>query len=138
MQWTVIKVRKALGGKLIGNLFMREIVCKTLLLLPSHVIEEVCRTVWFVSSPEDAWAFTFKGSEIKDRSLIFLSDELLKQNKRQIIYTILHETGHVVLQHRNSIGYRQTQSEIKQQEQEADRFAQQYIANVDIASFAAE
>jgi hypothetical protein len=129
MRWTIITVRKALGGKLIGNLFMREIVCKTLLLLPSQTIQEVCKTVWFVSSPEDSWAFTFRGSEIKDRSLIFLSDELLRQDERQITYTLLHEVGHVVLRHRNSIGYRQTQSEIKRQEQEADRFAEAYLVN---------
>jgi len=131
MQWTIIKIREALGGKLIGNLFMREIVCKTILLLPSNTIEDVCRTVWFVSSPEDSWAFTFKGSEIKNRSLIFLSDELLRQSEKQIIYTILHEVGHVVLNHRNSIGYRQTQSEIKHQEEEADRFAKDYIKTRD-------
>jgi Zn-dependent peptidase ImmA (M78 family) len=127
MYWTVIKIRKTLGGKLIGNLQMRDIVCKTLLLLSPELIENICKTVWFISSPEDAWAFTFKGSEIKNRSLIFLSDELLKQHEDQISYTILHEVGHVVLNHRNAIGYQQTQSEIKMQEQEADRFARKYI-----------
>jgi hypothetical protein len=127
MRWTVAKVRKALGGKLIGNLYMREIVCKTLLLLPADFIERVGKNVWFVSSPEDAWAFTFKGSEIKDRSLIFLSDELLRQNESQIRYTLLHEVGHVILNHRNSIGYQQTQTEIRVQEQEADRFAKEYL-----------
>src|SRR5271170_8089157 len=113
MKWTVAKIREVLGDKLIGNLFMREIVCKTLLLLPNEYIEQISKNVWFMSSPEDAWAFTFKGSEIKQKSLIFLSDELLRQNKRQITYTILHEVGHVILKHRNSIGYRQTQTEIQ-------------------------
>jgi hypothetical protein len=127
MNWTITKIRKALGGKLIGNLFMREIVCKTLLLLPPDTIENICKKVWFISSPEDAWALTFRGSEIKNRSLIFLSDELLNQNAQQINFTILHEIGHVVLNHRNSIGYQQTQTEIKQQEQEADRFAKTYV-----------
>ncbi len=127
MQWTVLKIRKALGGKLIGNPFMQENVCKALLLLPSQSIENVCKTVWFISSPVDAWAFTFKGSEIKNRSLIFLSDELLQQDEEQIRFTILHEVGHVVLNHRNSIGNRQTQSEIKQQEREADQFAGEFL-----------
>jgi hypothetical protein len=127
MNWTVTKVRRALGGKLIGNLFMREIVSKTLLLLPSETIAFVCEKVWFISSPVDAWAFTFRGVELIDRSLIFLSDELLRQDKDQIRYTLLHEIGHVVLNHRNSIGYEQTQSEIKQQEDEADRFAKKYL-----------
>jgi len=128
MQWTVIKVRKALGGKLIGSLYMRDMVCKTLLYLPSDIIEKVCKTVWFISSPVDAWALTFKGSELKERSLIFLSDELLNQNEEQIKFSILHEVGHVMLNHRNSIGVTQTQSEIKKQEIEADHFANLYLS----------
>lgn len=127
MKWTVAKVRKAFGDKLIGNLFMREIVCKTMLLLSSEKIKFVCEKVWFISSPEDAWAFTFHGSEIKERSLIFLSDELLQQPEEQIRHTILHEIGHVVLNHHNSIGFKQTESEINLQEAEADRFARNYL-----------
>ena len=127
MKWNVVKIRKALGGKLIGTLFMREMVCKTILFLPSEMIEFVCVNVWFISSQDDAWAFTFRGADIKDRSLIFISDELLRQDGKQISYTILHEIGHVVLNHRNSIGYEQTQTEIKEQEREADIFAKKYL-----------
>jgi Zn-dependent peptidase ImmA (M78 family) len=127
MKWTVLKVRKALGGKLIGKLFMREMVCKTLLLLPSETIENVCKTVWFISSPEDSWAFTFRGAEIKERSLIIFSDDLFLEEENQIRYTILHELGHVLLNHRNSIGYEQTESEIKKQEDEADLFAKNIL-----------
>ena len=105
MKWKVTDVRKALGGKLIGKLFMREMVCTTLILLPQDVLENVCAAVWFISSPEDAWAFSFRGSEIKNRSLVILSDELFTQNEAQIRFTILHEVGHIVLDHRNSIGY---------------------------------
>ncbi len=127
MEWTIEKVRYSLGDKLIGSLFMREIVCKTLLLLPSESIEHICKTVWFISSQDDSWAFTFSGADIKDRSLIFLSDELLSQDEEQIRFTILHEIGHVALSHRNSIGYEQTQTEIKKQEREADIFAKKYL-----------
>lgn len=123
MKWTIFKVRRVLGGKLIGNAFMREQVCKTLLFLPPDMIEQVCKTVWFISSPEDAWAFTFRGSEIKERHLIFLSEELFREDESQIRYTILHEVGHVVLNHKNAIGSAQTESEIKTQENQADQFA---------------
>lgn len=129
MKWTVSKVRKSLNGRLIGKLFMREMVCKTLLLLPSETIEYVCTRVWFISSPEDAWAFTFRGAEIKERSLIIFSEELFIQDKNQIRYTILHELGHVLLNHRNSIGYEQTETEISQQEDEADRFAKNILSH---------
>jgi len=52
-------VRKALGGKLVGNLYMRKQVCKTLLYLPPDLLQDVCATVWFIASQDDAWALTF-------------------------------------------------------------------------------
>jgi hypothetical protein len=129
MAWTIGEVRQRLGPRLIGKLKMRELVCKTIILLPEKLRITVCDTVWFISSQDDAWAFTFRGSDIKEAHLIFLSDELLKADDEQIIYTILHEIGHVLSNHRNSLGgYIQTESEIHQQEDEADRFARKYIS----------
>ena len=90
------------------------------------MIAYICSNIWFISSPDDAWALTFKGSDINTKSLIFLSDELLNQYEEQIKYTILHEIGHVILKHKNSIGCQQTETEIKQQEIEADNFAKNY------------
>ena len=127
MNWTFKEIRRVLNGRLIGNLYMKRMVCDTLLSLPSKIIQYVCTNIWFISSPEDAWAFTFRGSDIKNQHLIVLSDELLKQKQTQIRYTILHEIGHVVLGHKNSIGFEQTESEIKEQELEADQFAKKYL-----------
>lgn len=127
MKWTVLKIRKAFGGKLIGSPYMMQIICQTVLLLPPQIIEQVTSKVWIISSPDDAWALTFKGSELQDRHLIFVSDELLRQDEVQIKYTVLHEIGHVVLNHKNSIGHTQTESEIKHQESEADEFAKKYL-----------
>ena len=127
MKWTTTSVRQAFSGRLVGSPIMKRIVCATVLLLPPEIIAYVTSKVWILSSPDDAWAMTFRGDEIKDRHLIFVSDELLNQQDEQIIYTILHEIGHVILRHRNSIGYEQTETEIKQQEIEADRFAKKYI-----------
>jgi len=45
----------------------------------------------------------------------------------QIKYSIAHEIGHVVLNHRNSVLIAQTKAEIKKQEKEADEFARKYI-----------
>lgn len=126
MKWTIKKVRESLGDKLIGNAVMREHVCKTLLLLPSEMTEKICKTVWFITSPEDAWAFTFRGEDLKQRHLIFLSEDLFRQDNAQITYTILHEVGHVLLNHKNSIGILQTETEIQTQEQQADEFAREY------------
>lgn len=120
------KGKKSLGDKLIGNAVMREHVCKTLLLLPSRMTEKICKTVWFISSPEDAWAFTFRGEDLKQRHLILLSEELFRQDNAQITYTMLHEVGHLLLNHKNSIGKLQTETEIQTQEQQADEFAREY------------
>lgn len=76
---------------------------------------------------DDAWAFTFTGNDLKDQHLIFLSEDLLAQHPRQIRFSIAHEIGHVILQHRNSTLERQTKEEIRKQEKEADTFAQQFI-----------
>ena len=126
MIWSINKVKKALGGKLIGKPYMVKMVCATLLNLPNDTIEFICKKVWFISSSNDAWAFTFKGEELKDRYLVSISDELFEQEKEQIQFTILHEIGHILLNHRNSIGIEQTPAEIKQQEKQADEFANQY------------
>ena len=72
---------------------------------------------------EDAWAFTFTGNDLKNKHLIFLSDELMFQDSRQIKHTIAHEIGHVILGHRNSVLEKQDKEEIKEQEKEADEFA---------------
>jgi len=125
MEWTKQSVRKALGDKLIGKLYMREAVCEAIQLLPAEMIKTVCKNVWFISTPEDAWGITFKGHQIKDFHLIFLSEDLFSQTNEQIQYSILHEIGHVVLNHDNSIGIMQSQGEIDRQEKEADEFAKQ-------------
>ncbi len=127
MEWNLKNIRQAFGGRLIGNLSMRKWVCETVILLPSEIVEYVTKNIWFISSPEDAWAFTFRGSDVKNQHLIVLSDELFKQSEDDIRYTIIHEIGHVILNHKNSMGFMQTESEIKMQEREVDNFARKYL-----------
>lgn len=127
MNWTIQQIRQAFSGRLIGKSKMKTSVCGALLYLPADMVKNITNCVWFISSPDDAWAFTFRGSDIKDQHLVFLSDELFEETKEKIEYTILHEIGHVILKHRNSMGYRQSQTEIRQQELQADRFAKKYL-----------
>jgi len=108
---------------------MKSIVVKTILLFPKEIREKITKNVWFVSSFEDGWAFTLRGDELTKREhLIFLSDDLLNQDERQITFTTAHEIGHVILGHRNSILESQTKGEIKKQEKEADEFAKKYLS----------
>jgi Zn-dependent protease with chaperone function len=124
------KIYRAFDGKLIGNLRMKTFVCEVVSRLPAETQTYVTRTCWFIGSMEDAWAFAFTGNDLKDQHLVFLSDELLAQSEQQIYYSIAHEIGHVVLQHRNSVLVQQTKAEIARQETEADVFAKQYAEEV--------
>jgi Zn-dependent protease with chaperone function len=117
----------AFSGKLVGNKRMKIYVCLTLSLMPDRIITYITSHCWFFASMEDAYGFTFNGNDLKNQHLIFLSDDLLFQQDKQIQYTIAHEIGHVILLHRNSVLEKQTKEEIKKQEKEADEFAKKYL-----------
>jgi hypothetical protein len=126
--YTFSKIQKAFGPRLIGNKFMKRTVSETLSIFPNEIIYFVTRNCWIIGSFEDGWAFTLKAGDLKKNEfLIFLSDELLSQNTRQIRYTISHEIGHIILGHRNAIGKTQSKSEVRRQEKEADAFAKHFL-----------
>lgn len=127
MKNDVKKIYYAFEGKLVGNKIMKTNVCQTLSTMPAEIINYITKNCWFFASMEDAWGFTFKGNDLKNQHLIFLSDELLFQNENQIQYTIAHEIGHVILNHRNSILIKQSKKEIEKQEKQANSFANKYI-----------
>ncbi len=115
------------NGKLVGNKIMKINVCETLSKMPADIINFITKNCWFFASMDDAWAFTFTGNDLKDKHLIFLSDELMFQSDEQIQYTIAHEIGHVILGHRNSVLEKQSKEEIKIQERQAHDFAKKYL-----------
>lgn len=118
------EINTLLGHKLIGSEFLKTMVVRALQKLPDNIVSQVVKTTWFVGSFTDGWAFTLRGDELKkNEHLVFLSDELLAQDEKQIIWSILHEIGHVVLGHRNSIAEIQSKKQIRIQEKEADEFA---------------
>lgn len=129
MENKVKNIFYAFSGKLIGRSIMKAKVCETLALMPDKIIDFVTKNCWFVSSFDDAYGFAFTGNELKGQHLIFLSDELFQEDDSQISFTIAHEIGHVILKHRNSVFYKQSKEEIRQQEREADEFADKYIEN---------
>jgi Zn-dependent protease with chaperone function len=127
MNESLLRIYKKFDGKLVGKEKLKIFVCKSVLLLPARTQAYVTRSCWFIGSMEDAWAFTFTGNDIKNQHLIFLSDDLLEQDDSQILYSILHEIGHVVLRHRNSVLGSQSSEEIQKQEHDADLFARNYL-----------
>lgn len=120
------EIYKAFGGKLVGNAQMKRNVGQTLANMPTDIVKLVTKNCWFMGSADDAWAFTFTGNDLRDQHQIFISDELLLQTESQILHSIAHEIGHVILNHRNSVLVRQTKAEIRKQEKEANQFAKKY------------
>jgi hypothetical protein len=127
MDEMIDEIFKSFGKKLVGTLPLKMHVCEVVALLPKERRDYITANCWFVGSFDDAWAFTFTGNDLKNQHLIFLSDELLLQDTHQIHYTIAHEIGHVILNHRNSVLSKQTKQEIDIQEKEADDFAVKYL-----------
>jgi hypothetical protein len=127
MKPELLNVFYAFEGKLVGTKRMQQYVCETLALMPAEIITSITKNCWFLSSIDDAWAFTFTGNDLKDQHLIFLSDDLLHQSPSQIRHSIAHEIGHVMLGHKNSVLKRQTAPEVRNQEKEADGFVRQFI-----------
>ena len=120
------EIYNAFSGKLVGSSKMKKYVCEAVSQMPQEIIFYITKNCWFLSSMEDAWAFTFTGNDLKNQHLIFLSDELLSEYPNQVYYSIAHEIGHVVLKHRNSVLEKQSKEEVKLQEKQADIFAKQY------------
>jgi Zn-dependent protease with chaperone function len=105
---------------------MKKCVCETLAKMSWNIIDFITLNCWFISSMDDAWAFTLTGNDLKGKHLIFLSDDLLREDNAQIQKSIAHEIGHVILGHRNSILERQSKKEIRNQERQADAFAKKF------------
>ena len=122
------KIYHAFNGKLVGSFEMKLHICKVVSNMPQEIVDFVTRSCWFMGSMDDSWAYAFRGNDLKNKHLIFLSDHLLDQDDTQIHYTIAHEIGHVYLQHKNSVFVNQSKGEIKNQETEADQFAKKYSA----------
>lgn len=121
------QIEQEMGGRLAGNKLMKDMVALAVSKLPPETAEPIINNCWFFSSFEDNFGYAFNGNDLKDMHLIFLADVLFQESEPQILYTILHEIGHIALNHKNSIQYKQSKEEIKKQEAEADQFAKKYL-----------
>lgn len=130
MNILVEEIKKAFGGRLVGNKYMKEMVCLAVSKLPNQVAHQIINHCWFFSSTEDAWGYAFNGDDLKGKHLIFLSDILFHESEEQILYTILHEIGHIHLGHKNSITYQQSKEEITRQESAANQFAKKHLSRI--------
>jgi len=124
---TTDEIRTAFKGKLVGNIDMKKYVTLVLSKMPENIISFVTENVWFVTSFDDAWAFTFTGNDFLNKHVVFLSDDLFQQDFAQISWTIAHEIGHVVLGHKNRFSEKFSKERVTMQEEEADAFAEKYF-----------
>ena len=127
MSYSTDQIKQKLGGRLVGKYVMKKAVVEAIQKLPDDISDQVTKNVWFISSFDDAWGFVLTGNELQGKHLVFLSDELFVEAKEQIEYTVLHEIGHVILNHRNAILKPQTKAETDRQEMQADEFARKYL-----------
>ncbi len=127
MEQRLEDIKEKFGGKLIGNPRMQKLVCETLLSFPKEKVAFIVKNIWFVSSFDDSWGFVLDSRDLGKKHLVILGDELFDQDKYAQNYTIAHEIGHVLLNHRNAILGPQTGDEIKDQEAEAHKFALKYV-----------
>lgn len=126
---TAADIQYAFGNKLVGHNRMKKAVATVLLQMPQETIDFVTENVWFITSFDDAWAFAFTGNDFQNKHVIFLSDDLFKENTRQIYWTIAHEIGHIILGHKNRFSEHFGSERILQQEKEADDFARQHLSS---------
>lgn len=120
-------VLRSFGGKIHVSALLKRYVVRVVAKLPEEIRAHIASDCWFLGSRKDAWAYTFTGDELAGKHLIILSDELSRQSDTDIEWTIMHEIGHVILGHRNSILVTQSGKEIARQEREADAFARTYL-----------
>ena len=121
------RILKDFGSRLIGDDRSKKIICETLLLFPRAVVDYITRNVWFITPFDDAWSFTLEADGLASKSLVFLSDDLLRQDDDQIRYSIAHEIAHIMLGHRNPYGVIIRKGSDKRSETDADEFARYYL-----------
>lgn len=127
MNLTPKEIQGEMGGRLAGSQQMKDYVSLAITKLPEDIAQNIIDNCWFFSSFEDNFGYAFNGNDLKDMHLIFLADILFQEPESQILYTILHEIGHIALNHKNSIQYTQPKEEIAEQEDAADQFAKEHL-----------
>lgn len=109
------EIIKQFGGKIVAHGFAKKHIAEAISKLPQDIIQYLIETTWFLCSSPDAYGYAFNGNDVANKHFIFLADELFQQSEHQINYTILHELGYVILNHKNSINFKQTKKEINKQ-----------------------
>jgi hypothetical protein len=95
---------------------------------PKKVVDWTVTNILFVSSKEEAWAYTLNPEDWPHvKGLVFLCETLKSQSSEKQTLYILHEIAHVRLRHRSPILSNLSQEESERQEREADKLARSWL-----------
>jgi Zn-dependent protease with chaperone function len=102
-------------------------------ILDRKLVDRIVHDVYFVSSSLiKALCLPLSTSQLKGkRAIIFISDELLNQQNKEIKLNILHEIAHYVLKHKCLFDFEGDGMDKKymQQEKEADKLVKKWLAS---------
>ena len=116
-----------LVSHMVGDDQIKNLIYETLQIFPKQIVDYISDNVWFVSSFNDAWSFTLEADDLCGKAIVFLSDDLLRQDREQIKYSVAHEIAHVMLGHKNPYDSRPIKNQEKKYETSADEFAKYYL-----------
>jgi hypothetical protein len=107
------------------------ILVESISKLPSDIFVWTRENVRFISSGEDSLAFSLRIEDpIKIKGFIFLCESLKYVKKEVQTKSIAHEIAHIKLGHTEPPFRKLSVEEVKKQEEEADKLAEEWLACV--------
>ncbi|MDD3159587.1 MAG: hypothetical protein PHQ98_01300 [Candidatus ainarchaeum sp.] len=113
--------------KICANEDRKKLIIQALLNLPVDLIDEVMKKCFYVCKLNDDCNQIIPSRLIGEKSIIFLSDDVFDQPKEKILFIILCQTAHVLLDHKSQSCDEIYDDEIIAQEDEAKKFAKLYF-----------
>ena len=103
------------------------LIAKSMTYLPLRIIKKIIKEVLFASE-ENCFAWHIPLEQIDNKkSIIFLSHYIKDMKEKEALHTILHEIGHFILKHKSPILLNLSQIKTKNQEKEANDFANRLL-----------
>ncbi len=97
---------------------LRHFVAETFSVLPREIVEKVLDNCIFIMPLEGEKGCYFPQKDIKDKSIICLSEAHFLNNREDCRSTLLHEVAHFILDHK--MGWDISRGEYYEEEGEAD------------------
>lgn len=122
------QVQYILGGCLIdGTNRFKNLIRKAFECLPQEIVDFCEENIYFLSPARENRACAFDAKSLKDKWIIVVDSSELAKSDEEIISTIIHEIGHVYLNHR----WNPNKSEVTgdTEEKAANNFQKKYFGH---------